>query len=82
MNMQKNCSNCGKGFKCAAVSEAANGTAELSCWCTELPHVGVVAGADQDCLCPECLNEAIDKLAELRGKKLNRDKTSIVTSSD
>ena len=62
--MQKNCSKCGKDFHCGATREAANGTAELSCWCTELPHVGVVAGEDKDCLCPECLNEAIGKLTE------------------
>ena len=82
MNMQKNCSNCGKGFDCGAVKEAANGAAELSCWCTELPHVGVVSGPDQDCLCPECLNEAIRKLVERRGNESNRDKVPIVTSSD
>ena len=60
--MQKNCSNCGKGFDCGAVRETANGTEELSCWCTELPHVGVVASPDQDCLCPECLAVAIERL--------------------
>ena len=61
--MQKNCSNCGKDFHCGATSGAADGTEELSCWCTELPHVGVVGEADQDCLCPECLSEAIEKRA-------------------
>ena len=61
--MQKNCSNCGKDFHCGATREAADGTEALSCWCTELPHVGVVAEVDQDCLCPECLSEAIGKRA-------------------
>jgi hypothetical protein len=65
--MQKNCSNCGKDFHCGATRGAADGTEELSCWCTELPHVGVVAEADQDCLCPECLGEAIAKRAEKTG---------------
>ena len=62
--MQKNCSNCGKDFYCGATREAANGTEELSCWCTELPHVGLVADPDQDCLCPVCLSEAIGKVGE------------------
>jgi len=61
--MQKNCSNCGKDFHCGATSGAADGTEVLSCWCTELPHVGVVGEPDQDCLCPECLGEAIEKRA-------------------
>ena len=68
--MQKNCSKCGKDFQCGATREAANGTEELSCWCTELPHVGVVAGEDKDCLCPECLAEAIGKLAGEAGDAL------------
>ena len=62
--MQKNCSNCGKDFHCGATREAANGTEELSCWCAELPHVGLVTSTDHDCLCPECLREAIGKIAE------------------
>ncbi|MGH9875596.1 MAG: cysteine-rich CWC family protein [Pyrinomonadaceae bacterium] len=62
--MQKSCSNCGKDFHCGAARAAANAGEDLSCWCTELPRVGVVAGADQDCLCPECLSEAIGKLAK------------------
>jgi Cysteine-rich CWC len=62
--MQKKCSNCGKDFHCGATRTDADGTEELTCWCTELPHVGVVAGADQDCLCPECLGKAIGKVAE------------------
>ena len=65
--MQKNCSNCGKDFHCGATREAADGTEELSCWCTELPRVGVVAEVDQDCLCPESLGEAIAKRAEKTG---------------
>jgi len=68
--MQKNCSKCGKDFHCGATREAANGTEELSCWCTELPHVGMVAGEDEDCLCPECLTEAIGKLAGEEGDAL------------
>lgn len=27
-----------------------------------MPHVGVVAAEDQDCLCPKCLSEAISKM--------------------
>lgn len=52
----KNCSNCGVSFTCG--SAAGKG----SCWCEELQHVSLVAAADQDCLCPECLSKAIAKL--------------------
>jgi Family of unknown function (DUF5522)/Cysteine-rich CWC len=53
---QKSCSNCGESFTCGPAAGKGN------CWCEELPHVSLVAGADQDCLCPECLSEAIAKL--------------------
>jgi uncharacterized protein DUF5522/cysteine-rich CWC protein len=51
---QKSCSNCGEGFAC--------GAGETSCWCFDLPHLGIVAAKDQDCLCPTCLREAISKM--------------------
>jgi hypothetical protein len=54
---QKTCSNCGVSFTCGPTS------GERGCWCEVLPHVSLVAGADQDCLCPSCLSEAIAKLA-------------------
>jgi len=54
---QKSCSNCGVSFTCGPIS------GEQSCWCEVLPHVSLVADADQDCLCPACLSEAIAKLA-------------------
>ncbi len=53
---QKSCSNCGVSFTCGPA--AGKG----SCWCEELPLVSLVAGADQDCLCPACLSAAISKL--------------------
>jgi len=53
---QKSCSSCGVSFTCGPTS------AEESCWCEALPHVSLVAGADQDCLCPSFLSEAIAKL--------------------
>jgi hypothetical protein len=69
--MQKNCSNCGSDFHCGTTDEAAAGTGAFSCWCTELPRVSPVAAANQDCLCPECLREAIGKLAEKQGDPLS-----------
>ena len=75
--MQKNCSKCGKDFQCGATREAANGSEELSCWCAELPHVGVVADEDKDCLCPECLPEAIGKLTEKQSEALSETKLQI-----
>jgi hypothetical protein len=83
--MQKNCSNCGKDFHCGAARETSTGTEEFSCWCTELPHVGVVAAPDQDCLCPECLAQAIGAIEKLRGQQSdesNRDQVLIVPASD
>ena len=52
---QKSCSNCSVSFTCGPA--AGKG----SCWCEELPHVSLVATADQDCLCPECLGQAISR---------------------
>lgn len=53
---QKSCSSCGASFGCGAQLPEGN------CWCHDLPHVGLVAAADQDCLCPDCLAQAIAKL--------------------
>lgn len=80
--MQKNCSNCGKEFHCGAARETVTGTEEFSCWCTELPHVGIVAASDQDCLCPECLAQAIEKLGGQQSDESNRDQVFIVPTSD
>jgi len=35
---------------------------EKQCWCEALPHVSLVAEERCDCLCPKCLEEAIEKL--------------------
>jgi hypothetical protein len=48
---------------------------EPGCWCETLPHVSLVAGADQDCLCPACLAEAITNLA------LNKSEVTEVSAS-
>ena len=55
---QKNCSSCGVRFTCSP-------TGGKGCWCEELAHVSLVAGADQDCLCPACLSAAIESWQEL-----------------
>jgi len=65
---QKSCSSCGVNFTCGP---AAGGQ---GCWCEALPHVSLVAGADHDCLCAECLSEAISKLP--------RANADIFTSTD
>ncbi len=64
---QKSCSNCGTSFSCGPA--AGKG----SCWCEELLHVSLVAGADQDCLCPVCLSEAIAK------RSLDKDEAPVVS---
>jgi uncharacterized protein len=71
--MQKNCSKCARGFHCGAMSETATGAPGFSCWCAELPHVPLVADANQDCLCPECLIEAIEKLADRQEQTAGAD---------
>jgi alpha-ribazole phosphatase len=49
----KHCGRCGADFLCGPAPGRA------SCWCDDLPHVGWIAGAAHDCLCPECLRAAI-----------------------
>jgi hypothetical protein len=56
-SQQKSCSSCGVTFTCGLA--AGKG----SCWCEELPHISLAVGADQDCLCPTCLSEAIANLS-------------------
>jgi len=53
---EKNCSACGAPFPCGPAP------GKEKCWCDELPLVGPVGSADQDCLCPQCLRQAIGKL--------------------
>jgi hypothetical protein len=64
--VQKKCSNCGREFQCGAAAASASGGRDFSCWCKDLPHVSLVAAVDQDCLCPECLQAALTKLADDR----------------
>jgi len=52
--MQKNCSKCGAEFHCGADSAGES----FSCWCAELPNAWPLPGANEDCLCPACLEEA------------------------
>ncbi len=53
---QKRCSRCEDSFTCGAETGAPD------CWCAELPRYSFVANEDQDCLCPECLGEAIQEM--------------------
>ena len=53
---QKKCSSCGNSFGCGIE------TGQEHCWCEHLPHISLVANEDQDCLCPNCLPPAIEKL--------------------
>src|SRR5438132_9812706 len=55
---QKSCSNCSASFSCGPAD------ARQSCWCEELPHVSLAADAEQDCLFPQCLNQAIANLPQ------------------
>lgn len=53
---EKSCSRCGRSFTCGPEK------GEERCWCDQLSRVSLAANADQDCLCPQCLREAIQKL--------------------
>src|SRR5258708_35703269 len=53
---KKSCSNCGLSFGCGLSA------GKESCWCEDLPHVSLVGAAEQDCLCPECVRQAIGRL--------------------
>lgn len=68
--MQKTCSNCAKEFHCGATSSATNGSESFSCWCEELPRVSMIGTTEQDCLCPDCLKQAIAKPGEKTGERL------------
>jgi len=52
------CSRCGAPFGCAM----ADGNAG-PCWCTTLPPVVAVPGADAACWCPACLRAHIAQAA-------------------
>jgi len=71
---RKSCSNCGVNFACGPKS------GEQGCWCETLPHVSLVASADQDCLCPECLTKAIANLPRAPSN-ISPSPNSAVTSS-
>ncbi|MFZ4621150.1 MAG: cysteine-rich CWC family protein [Bacteroidota bacterium] len=47
------CPNCGKTFRC----DIASG--ETICWCFAYPKLLKIEG--NDCLCPDCLRNAIAK---------------------
>src|SRR5712691_7620964 len=59
---QKSCSNCGLSFGCGPSA------GKERCWCEDLPRVSLVGAAEQDCLCPECLSQAIAKLPQAGGE--------------
>jgi hypothetical protein len=75
---QKSCSNCGVSFGCGPSA------GKESCWCADLPHVSLVGAAEQDCLCPECLRQAISDLqlnpAETRPASSQSQSQSVINS--
>ncbi|MFC5477537.1 cysteine-rich CWC family protein [Massilia suwonensis] len=48
------CSRCGAPFGCAMADGG-----DAPCWCTELPPVVPVPGAEAGCWCPACLRAHI-----------------------
>lgn len=53
---QKTCSGCGELFTCGPQP------GDTDCWCHELPHVSLIANANHDCFCPQCLGKAIQNV--------------------
>jgi hypothetical protein len=72
---RKCCSSCGADFTCGPEFT------EQSCWCEELPHVPLLAGADQDCLCPTCLGEAIATLSLSKNQAATPASGNVVMNS-
>ena len=50
---RKTCPRCGATFTCGAAA------GESSCWCGVLPRLTFVDPAIPDCLCPDCLEAAL-----------------------
>ena len=50
---QKNFSVCRAAFSCGPE------LGQEHCWCDQLPHLNLIRSPDQDCLCPDCLHQAI-----------------------
>jgi hypothetical protein len=55
--MQKQCSQCQTEFTCSAAESTA-------CWCMDYPNV-LPVDATSDCLCPQCLTQAIQSKVKL-----------------
>ena len=73
---QKSCSSCGESFTCGRTP------GEDTCWCDRLPHVSLGSNEDRDCLCPQCLSEAIQKLDLAGSSAGERVHTAIKTGVD
>jgi hypothetical protein len=61
------CTRCGAAFGCA-MADGADGP----CWCTELPPVVPLPGAEARCWCPACLRAHIAATTEASPEKLFR----------
>jgi len=60
---QKCCSSCGSAFTCGP----ARG--HDACWCDALPHI-VPSSDAADCLCPDCLSDAVTRVVVAPGTPL------------
>jgi hypothetical protein len=58
----KTCPRCGIAFGCGP----GTGARGASCWCQDLPPALPLASGT-GCLCPRCLAQAIQRMAEARG---------------
>jgi hypothetical protein len=56
------CAKCGAEFQCGMADAAA----DQACWCTKLPALpaGAIESDAGRCLCPACLQDWIDTLAQ------------------
>ena len=59
-NVNSVCGRCGAEFHCGCVA------GEASCWCAALPHAMPLPPGESYCMCPPCLAEKVQDLAESR----------------
>ncbi len=62
MSGEKECPKCGAHFHCGPGPRAQG----AGCWCEDLPPALPLV-SDTTCMCPRCLTETIQKIADERG---------------
>lgn len=56
-NQRQRCGKCNAEFSCGLLTPGGQ------CWCANLPHVTPPIIPGNQCLCPKCLTDAVEKCA-------------------